>query len=205
LERAVDILLGDKSVNDIKTSERLNQYIRLVQHLHPYVNKLPEEVQSEISQAYREITQSKKWAILQFVQLRRGGLPYDYWSSTGDFSLSRIKELIAQGKRETQQQLEDRKSLQEKYDTLKQEHSLKVVPGANASRPPCLRKSLISCPRWMGELSQMTRILPETLRKSTRRKRPFQNRDKLNAWLRKISTDAYKQRHESPVSVWFAV
>lgn len=130
LERTWDILVGDKSVYDIKLSERLNKHIELVQFLKQYFDKLPvdelpkevklriEEVQREIDQAYQNITMKKKWAILHFVQLRRGGLPSDYLASEWDFSLSRIKELIAQGERETQQQLKDRESLQEEYASL---------------------------------------------------------------------------------------
>jgi NTE family protein len=109
-ERVLDIMLADKSDNDIKTSEWLNRYIRLVQHLHKWANespsKVPEDVKEEIDNAYDQITEKKR-AILHFVHLRREGLPYDYWSATGDFSLGRIKELIAQGERETQQQLKD--------------------------------------------------------------------------------------------------
>lgn len=123
LERAIDILLTDKSENDIKAAEKLNQYIRLVQFIKQYFDKLPLEVQQKINQAYQEITQREKWAILNIVQLKRGGLPYDYWSSTGDFSLNRIKELIAQGKRETQQQLEDLGY----YDSLEQGGPLSMV------------------------------------------------------------------------------
>lgn len=111
-ERVLDILLADKSDNDIKASEWLNRYIKLVQKLHKWVQELPteaypdmHEVKKEIDKAYIQITEEKR-AILHFVHLRRDGLPYDYWSTTGDFSLNRIKELIAQGERETQEQLE---------------------------------------------------------------------------------------------------
>jgi len=107
-ERVLDIMLADKSDNDIKTSEWLNRYIRLVQHLYKRANEspdMPEDVKKEIDKEYIQITDEKR-AILHFKHLRRSGLPYDYWSATGDFSLDRIKELIAQGERETQEQLE---------------------------------------------------------------------------------------------------
>ena len=111
-ERVLDIMLADKSDNDIKTSEWLNRYIKLVQKLHKLVQELPSEenpdlceMKQEIDKAYIQITEKKR-AILHFVHLRRDSLPYDYWSATGDFSLNRIKELITQGERETQEQLE---------------------------------------------------------------------------------------------------
>lgn len=138
-ERVLDIMLADKSDYDIKTSEWVNRYILLAQRFQHWANNfppMPENIKEEINAAYKQIADKK---ILHFVPLRRGGLPYDYWSATGDFSLSRIKELIAQGERETQQQLEDHDSaaiqqqeyatLKQEYDALKQEQSSLRVAG----------------------------------------------------------------------------
>jgi hypothetical protein len=102
LERMWDILVGDKTAYDIKLSERLNKHIELVQLLHKHFDKLPKEVKPEVKRAYQEIAVKKKWAILHFVPLQRGSLPTDLLAGEWDFSLSRINELIAQGKRETQ-------------------------------------------------------------------------------------------------------
>jgi hypothetical protein len=81
---------------------------------------MSQDVKEAIDNAYNQITEEKR-AILHFVHLRRAGLPYDYWSATGDFSLSRIKELMAQGERETRQQLEDHDAFKQEYDALKKE------------------------------------------------------------------------------------
>ena len=116
-ERTWDILVGDKSGYDIKLSERLNKHIEMVQFLCQHIDELPKEVKLEVKRAYQEITGKKKWAILHFVHLQRGGLPSDYSAWELDFSLSRINELIDEGKREAQQQLEDRRSVKEEYDT----------------------------------------------------------------------------------------
>jgi len=119
--RMWDILVGDKTLYEIKSSERLNKYIELVQFLKQHYDKLPEEVKPEVKQSYEYIAQIKKWATLHFVHLRRAGLPGDYWSSEADFSLNRINELIDQGRRETQQQLEDWNSRQEEVESLQKE------------------------------------------------------------------------------------
>ena len=122
VERMWDILVGDKTVYDIKFSERLNKYIELVQFLHDQIEALPPAVQPEVEQRYQEITGKQKWAILDpIVHLRRTGLPGDYWSFEPDFSRSRIEELIAQGERETQLQLETRESQQEEIESLQEE------------------------------------------------------------------------------------
>jgi hypothetical protein len=123
-ERLLDIMLADKSDADVKASQWLNRYIQLVQYLHHCANVSPsnvsQDVKEAIDNAYNQITEEKR-AILHFVHLRRAGLPYDYWSATGDFSLSRIKELMAQGERETRQQLEDHDAFKKEYDALKKE------------------------------------------------------------------------------------
>lgn len=122
-ERTLDIMLADKSDYDIKVSEWVNRYILLAQRFKHWAHRVhlePEDVK-EIDAAYNKEVAGKK--ILHFVPLRRGGLPYDYWSATGDFSLSRIKELIAQGEREIQQQLEDLDTRQQEHDTWQQEYN----------------------------------------------------------------------------------
>ena len=105
-ERALDIMLADKTDYDVKVLKRFNQHIKLVQNLYPHINEveLPADVKQEIDEAYQEICQSKR-AILHIVPLHRTRLPGDRWSATGDFSCRRIEELIAQGKSETQREL----------------------------------------------------------------------------------------------------
>lgn len=105
-ERALDILLADKTDYDVKVSKQFNQYIKLVQNLYPHIDgaALPADVQQEIGEAYQEICRNKR-AILHIVPLHRTRLPGDRWSATGDFSCRRIEELIAQGESETQREL----------------------------------------------------------------------------------------------------
>jgi hypothetical protein len=105
-ERVLDIMLADKTDYDVKASERFNEYIKLVQDLYQHINiaALPADVKQEIDKAYKEICRNKR-AILRIIPLHRTSLPGDRWSATGDFSYRRIKELIAQGKSETQREL----------------------------------------------------------------------------------------------------
>jgi predicted acylesterase/phospholipase RssA len=103
-ERLLDIIMADKTGYDKKVSEQLNHYIELIQKLHQHSQDFPAEVRKQIDEEYQEISQKKR-AILHIVSLQRTGLPGDRWSATGDFSHSRIEELIAQGEQETQQQL----------------------------------------------------------------------------------------------------
>jgi NTE family protein len=107
LSRMADLTFADKTDYDAKMAERFNQYIRLVENLHGQVGQLRPALNAqgeEVERAYEQLKAEKRM-LLEVVRLKRSALPYDEVSGAGDYSRERIDELIAQGERETAQQL----------------------------------------------------------------------------------------------------